>query len=146
MKKIIHTDKAPAPIGPYNQAIVYNGMLYASGQIAINPATGDLVTDADVTYYTNVIPKRFLYIFPDERVLSNFTQFYNFGNRPNNGIKDLVVRNYDPGNVKRDSSVSTFATYIMSRDNYVLSVVMKGDEQFSIPAPKSKILFSYKCK
>jgi len=45
MKKIIKTDKAPAPIGPYNQAIVYNGMLYASGQIAINPATGDLVTE-----------------------------------------------------------------------------------------------------
>ena len=45
MKKIIQTDKAPAPIGPYNQAIVYNGMLYASGQIAINPATGDLVTE-----------------------------------------------------------------------------------------------------
>ena len=45
MKKIIKTDKAPAPIGPYNQAIIYNGMLYASGQIANNPATGELVTE-----------------------------------------------------------------------------------------------------
>lgn len=45
MKKIITTSKAPAPIGPYNQAIVHNGTLYASGQIAINPATGELVTD-----------------------------------------------------------------------------------------------------
>jgi 2-iminobutanoate/2-iminopropanoate deaminase len=44
-KQIIRTDKAPAPIGPYNQAVVYNGMLFASGQIAINPATGELVTD-----------------------------------------------------------------------------------------------------
>jgi enamine deaminase RidA (YjgF/YER057c/UK114 family) len=43
-KQIIRTDKAPAPIGPYNQAIVYNGMLFASGQIAIDPATGELVT------------------------------------------------------------------------------------------------------
>jgi 2-iminobutanoate/2-iminopropanoate deaminase len=42
MKKIIHTDKAPAPIGPYSQAIQFGNMLYTSGQIAINPATGDL--------------------------------------------------------------------------------------------------------
>jgi 2-iminobutanoate/2-iminopropanoate deaminase len=44
MKRIIHTDKAPAPIGPYNQAVIANNTLYASGQIAINPATGELVT------------------------------------------------------------------------------------------------------
>ena len=45
MKKIIETKNAPAPVGPYNQAIVANGILYCSGQIAINPATGDLVLD-----------------------------------------------------------------------------------------------------
>lgn len=45
MKKIIQTDKAPAPVGPYNQAVVHNDTLYASGQIAIDPATGELVTD-----------------------------------------------------------------------------------------------------
>lgn len=43
MKKIIQTDKAPAPVGPYNQAVIHNGTLYASGQIAINPATGELI-------------------------------------------------------------------------------------------------------
>ena len=43
MKKIIKTENAPAPVGPYNQAIVHNDTLYASGQIAINPKTGDLV-------------------------------------------------------------------------------------------------------
>lgn len=43
MKKIIRTDKAPAPVGPYNQAVVHNDTLYVSGQIAINPATGELV-------------------------------------------------------------------------------------------------------
>ncbi|MGJ8665932.1 MAG: Rid family detoxifying hydrolase [Patiriisocius sp.] len=42
MKKIIHTDKAPAPIGPYNQAVQFGNMLYTSGQIAINPITGEL--------------------------------------------------------------------------------------------------------
>lgn len=43
-KKIIITDKAPAPVGPYNQAIIHNGTLFASGQIAINPENGELVT------------------------------------------------------------------------------------------------------
>lgn len=41
-KRIINTDKAPAPIGPYNQAVLHGDMLYTSGQIAINPATGEL--------------------------------------------------------------------------------------------------------
>ncbi|MCB0661330.1 MAG: Rid family detoxifying hydrolase [Saprospiraceae bacterium] len=45
MKKIWNTNNAPAPVGPYNQAIEFNGILFCSGQIAINPATGDLVTD-----------------------------------------------------------------------------------------------------
>ena len=45
MKQIIQTDQAPAPVGPYNQAIVHNGTLYASGQIALDPATGNLVMD-----------------------------------------------------------------------------------------------------
>jgi 2-iminobutanoate/2-iminopropanoate deaminase len=45
MKQIIFTDKAPAPIGPYSQAVLTGNTLYASGQIAINPATGALVLD-----------------------------------------------------------------------------------------------------
>ncbi len=43
MKKIISTSEAPGAIGPYNQAVIHNGVLYASGQIAINPSTGDLM-------------------------------------------------------------------------------------------------------
>ena len=43
MKKIIYTDKAPAPIGPYNQAILVENTLYTSGQIALDPATMELV-------------------------------------------------------------------------------------------------------
>ena len=43
MKKIIFTEKAPAPIGPYNQAVLVGNMLYTSGQIAINPLTNELV-------------------------------------------------------------------------------------------------------
>lgn len=43
MKKIINTSNAPAPIGPYNQAVLNGDMLYTSGQIAIDPKTGNLV-------------------------------------------------------------------------------------------------------
>jgi len=43
MKIIINTPEAPAPIGPYNQAVMINGTLYVSGQIPLNPATGKLV-------------------------------------------------------------------------------------------------------
>ena len=43
MKKIITTTKAPAPIGPYNQAVLSGNTLYTSGQIAINPKTGEIV-------------------------------------------------------------------------------------------------------
>ena len=42
MKTVVHTDKAPAAIGPYSQAILVNGFLYTSGQIALNPETGEL--------------------------------------------------------------------------------------------------------
>jgi 2-iminobutanoate/2-iminopropanoate deaminase len=44
MKKIIKTDNAPAPIGPYNQAVLSGNMLFISGQIAINPKSGELET------------------------------------------------------------------------------------------------------
>jgi 2-iminobutanoate/2-iminopropanoate deaminase len=43
MKTIINTTNAPAPIGPYNQAVLAGGFLFLSGQIAINPASGELV-------------------------------------------------------------------------------------------------------
>jgi 2-iminobutanoate/2-iminopropanoate deaminase len=45
MKKIVFTDKAPAPIGPYNQAVLVGNTLYTSGQIALNPSTMELVLD-----------------------------------------------------------------------------------------------------
>lgn len=43
MKRVIFTADAPAPIGPYSQAIENNGMLYISGQVPVNPATGKVV-------------------------------------------------------------------------------------------------------
>ncbi|MEO6252318.1 MAG: hypothetical protein ABIO79_03400 [Ferruginibacter sp.] len=111
-----------------------------------NLATGDFETDAALEYYNNIVPKRYLYIFPDENAYAPFTQFFNFGTRPYNAIKKMTVRNYDPGNVVRDSAVSTFSNYIMSRDTYVLNVQMGGDAQQSIPALAGKLSFSYRCR
>ena len=45
-KQIIQTNKVPTPIGPYSQAVIANGFLFASGQVAFNPATGELVLTA----------------------------------------------------------------------------------------------------
>ena len=42
-KQIIQSNKVPKPIGPYSQAVIANGFLFASGQVAFNPATGELV-------------------------------------------------------------------------------------------------------
>ena len=54
MKKIITSSKAPAPIGPYNQAVLVGNMLYTSGQIAINPENGALVLE-DITTETKQV-------------------------------------------------------------------------------------------
>lgn len=43
MKKIIRSEKAPAPVGPYNQAVAYNGVLYISGQIPLHPVSGAMI-------------------------------------------------------------------------------------------------------
>lgn len=55
MKTIINTDNAPAPIGPYSQAVAAGGFVFVSGQIALNPATGALVTDDIKTETTQVM-------------------------------------------------------------------------------------------
>jgi 2-iminobutanoate/2-iminopropanoate deaminase len=55
MKKIITTEKAPQPIGPYNQAVLVGNMLYTSGQIAVDPDTGELVMDSIEVETTQVM-------------------------------------------------------------------------------------------
>lgn len=54
MKKVINTTDAPAPIGPYNQAIVADKFIFVSGQIPLHPFTGELVID-DITIATNLV-------------------------------------------------------------------------------------------
>jgi len=54
-KVVVATDKAPKAIGPYSQAIKANGMLFASGQIPLDPATGELHGTDSITAQTNLI-------------------------------------------------------------------------------------------
>ncbi|MCB0475154.1 MAG: RidA family protein, partial [Flavobacteriaceae bacterium] len=56
MKEIISTSKAPAPIGPYNQAVLSNGTLFISGQIAIDPETGTIIS-GDIAAETDRVMK-----------------------------------------------------------------------------------------
>lgn len=55
MKKIIQTEKAPAPIGPYNQAVLSGNTLYTSGQIAIDPLTGELNLGGSISEETTLV-------------------------------------------------------------------------------------------
>ncbi len=56
MKSIINTPNAPAPIGPYNQAILFHNTLYVSGQIALDPSSGELVS-SDIQTETRQVMK-----------------------------------------------------------------------------------------
>jgi len=56
MKKIVSTDNAPAAIGPYSQATVHNQTLYVSGQLPIDPATGEMVA-GDIAQETHQVMK-----------------------------------------------------------------------------------------
>lgn len=63
-KKIVNSAKAPAPIGPYSQAVLAGNTLYVSGQIAIDPATGSLVTD-DIVRETNQVMQNLKHILAE---------------------------------------------------------------------------------
>lgn len=75
--EIVHTAKAPAAIGPYSQGVVANGFLFTAGQIAIDPATGQIVA-GDVAAQT-------------ERVMANLTAVLaEAGATWNNVVKTTV--------------------------------------------------------
>ncbi|MBS1510566.1 MAG: hypothetical protein JST86_07000 [Bacteroidetes bacterium] len=135
-----------SPGTPFQQ-VTYT---YTGGNLThmedVDMFTFDKIKDADLTYYTNIAPKNFMYLFPDEDTHAEMNQFFNFGRKTTNACKDYKVRYYDPGNTLVDSTVSTFKTYILSRDNYVTSVYMLGDDQTSIPSPQAKLTFGYQCK
>ena len=53
--KVVYKDKAPAAIGPYSQAMILNGVLFTSGQIPVNPATGEINGDTIETQAEQVM-------------------------------------------------------------------------------------------
>ena len=74
--KTIYTEKAPAAVGPYSQAVVINGLVYTSGQIALDPATGELVGTA--------IEEQ------AEQVMTNLVAILEAaGTKPENAVKTL---------------------------------------------------------
>lgn len=64
MKKIINSLNAPAPIGPYSQATIYGDMLYVSGQIPLNQATGKLMMDS-IEEQTEQVMKNLKYVLEE---------------------------------------------------------------------------------
>jgi hypothetical protein len=106
----------------------------------------ELIQDADIIYDNAISPKNYLYLFPDEKTYATFNQFFNFGTKSINLVKSIKVRNFDPGNMPKDSTLSTFGNYVLSVDRYVLSATMSGDSAYAIPAKKGRLKFSYKCK
>jgi 2-iminobutanoate/2-iminopropanoate deaminase len=77
MKEIVSTDKAPGAIGPYSQAIKAAGMIFCSGQIPIDPATGNLVSE-DITEQT-------------EQVLKNLAEVLSAGGASQNEVVKTTV-------------------------------------------------------
>ncbi|MDA9316393.1 Rid family detoxifying hydrolase [Polaribacter sp.] len=86
MKKIITTPKAPAPIGPYNQAVLSGNTLYTSGQIALHPLTGALVLDSIQAETTQVMENMKAVLAAAEMTFENviktsifISDMHNFG-------------------------------------------------------------------
>lgn len=67
MRKVIFTDKAPQPIGPYSQAVQCGSMLYLSGQIPVDPASGELV-ESDISLQTEQVFKNIVAVLEAEKV------------------------------------------------------------------------------
>ena len=76
----IYTEKAPAAVGPYSQAVVINGMVYTSGQIALDPATGELVGET-IEEQTEQVMKNLMAILEAA------------GTKPENVVKTLCFLN-----------------------------------------------------
>ncbi len=66
-KQIIKTSKAPAPIGPYNQAVKANGMVFLSGQVAFDPVSGELLT-GDLQTETHQVMKNLAAVMEEAQI------------------------------------------------------------------------------
>ncbi len=113
MKKIIHTTNAPAAIGPYSQAVEANGMLFISGQIPVNPATGNV--PEGITAQT-------------EQVMANLTAILEeAGYSPEDVVKTTCllsdIANFSPMN---EVYAKTFTTNPPARAAFAVRDLPKG--------------------
>ena len=68
MKKIVKTNKAPEPVGPYNQAVIHNNTMYISGQIALDPYTKELLVTNDLKKETMLVMNNLKAILENENL------------------------------------------------------------------------------
>jgi len=99
MKTIINTKEAPQPIGPYNQAVAAGGFLFISGQIAIYPTSGQLVTDA-IDAETHMVLKNLKAILAEaELTFDHIVKTTIFLSDMNNfGLVNEIYGSYFSGN------------------------------------------------
>lgn len=109
-KKIIQTNNAPAPIGPYNQAVQFGNMLFVSGQIPLDPQSGELVMD-NIEAETDMVMKNlsavleeagmgFEHVLKSTIFITDMTQF---------GIINEVYGKYFPSNAPARETVQVAA-------------------------------------
>ncbi len=105
MKKVISTKNAPTAIGPYSQAILSNNTLYCSGQIAINPTTGNLVMD-NITAETNQVMQNISAVLTAaEMDFSNVVKCSIFMKNMNDyaAINEVYAKSYGEDNPAREA-------------------------------------------
>jgi len=113
-KKIIRTEKAPAPIGPYNQAVQFGNMLFISGQIALDPISGDLV-QTDIQAETR-------------RVMENLEAILNAAGMNFSNVLKTTIFLMDMGQFAQVNEVygSYFADAAPARETVQVSGLPKG--------------------
>lgn len=124
-KKIVQTEKAPKPIGPYSQAVWSGNTLYLSGQIALNPITGALVLDS-ITLET-------------KQVMDNIKALLNASNlRMDNVIKtSIFLKNMDDFAVVNEVYGSYFTSNFPARETIQVAKLPKDvNVEISIIASK----------
>ncbi len=102
MKKIINTDKSPAPIGPYNQAILKNNMLFISGQIALDPVSMKLKNQT-IEEETNQVMLNLKHILKEANMdfdnvvkTSIFLSDMNLFNKVNDIYSKYIIKEDEP--------------------------------------------------
>ena len=114
MKKVVNTTNAPAAIGPYSQATVHNGTIYVSGQLPIDPATGDIVS-GDISVQTH-------------RVMKNLQAIVEAGGGKMEGVLKATILLTDMGDFAAVNEV--YASYFTSeppaRICYQVTALPKG--------------------